>query len=142
LGCLSSLTICLFFPFISLSSMLCLSLVLSLSLSLSLSLTLTLPTPSLLSRVSVSLGVSCEESMEPNSPKKIQFSVPLFQSQLDPQASEHVSRKREREREIEREQRETEREREREQRADSLCLIGLCKTPFCFHDALKWSLLG
>lgn len=30
-------------------------------------------------------------TMEPNSPKKIQFSVPLFQSQLDPQAAEHVS---------------------------------------------------
>ncbi|KAA0715500.1 hypothetical protein E1301_Tti010122 [Triplophysa tibetana] len=28
--------------------------------------------------------------MEPNSPKKIQFSVPLFQSQLDPQAAEHL----------------------------------------------------
>uniref|UniRef100_A0A8C1W4A2 Protein phosphatase 1, regulatory (inhibitor) subunit 1C n=1 Tax=Cyprinus carpio TaxID=7962 RepID=A0A8C1W4A2_CYPCA len=27
--------------------------------------------------------------MEPNSPKKIQFAVPLFQSQLDPQAAEH-----------------------------------------------------
>jgi len=32
--------------------------------------------------------------MEPNSPKKIQFAVPLFQSQLDPQAAEHVSRER------------------------------------------------
>ncbi|XP_045560305.1 phosphatase 1 regulatory subunit 1C isoform X1 [Salmo salar] len=29
--------------------------------------------------------------MESNSPKKIQFSVPVFQSQLDPQASEHLS---------------------------------------------------
>ncbi|XP_064166302.1 protein phosphatase 1 regulatory subunit 1C-like isoform X2 [Anguilla rostrata] len=32
--------------------------------------------------------------MEPNSPKKIQFSVPLFQSQLDPQAAEHIRRRR------------------------------------------------
>lgn len=32
--------------------------------------------------------------MEPNSPKKIQFAVPLFQSHLDPQAAEHVSRDR------------------------------------------------
>ncbi|XP_031442224.1 protein phosphatase 1 regulatory subunit 1C [Clupea harengus] len=32
--------------------------------------------------------------MEPNSPKKIQFSVPLFQSQLDPQASEHIRKRR------------------------------------------------
>uniref|UniRef100_A0A8C7J890 Uncharacterized protein n=1 Tax=Oncorhynchus kisutch TaxID=8019 RepID=A0A8C7J890_ONCKI len=30
--------------------------------------------------------------MESNSPKKIQFSVPVFQRQLDPQASEHVSK--------------------------------------------------
>ncbi|KAM9484600.1 uncharacterized protein ACWYII_005258 isoform 1-T1 [Salvelinus alpinus] len=33
-----------------------------------------------------------ESSMESNSPKKIQFSVPVFQSQLDPQASEHRSK--------------------------------------------------
>ncbi|KAJ8349593.1 hypothetical protein SKAU_G00247230 [Synaphobranchus kaupii] len=32
--------------------------------------------------------------MDPNSPKKIQFSVPLFQSQLDPQAAEHIRRRR------------------------------------------------
>ncbi|XP_041725710.1 protein phosphatase 1 regulatory subunit 1C-like isoform X2 [Coregonus clupeaformis] len=32
--------------------------------------------------------------MEPNSPKKIQFSVPPFQSQLDPQAAEHIRRRR------------------------------------------------
>ncbi|POI30987.1 hypothetical protein CIB84_005263 [Bambusicola thoracicus] len=28
--------------------------------------------------------------MEPNSPKKIQFAVPLFQSQIDPEAAEQV----------------------------------------------------
>ncbi|XP_015214331.1 protein phosphatase 1 regulatory subunit 1C isoform X3 [Lepisosteus oculatus] len=32
--------------------------------------------------------------MEPNSPKKIQFAVPLFQSQLDPQASEQIRKRR------------------------------------------------
>uniref|UniRef100_A0A3P8ZGK6 Uncharacterized protein n=1 Tax=Esox lucius TaxID=8010 RepID=A0A3P8ZGK6_ESOLU len=32
--------------------------------------------------------------MEPNSPKKIQFDVPPFQSQLDPQAAEHIRRRR------------------------------------------------
>ncbi|KAK6315270.1 protein phosphatase 1 regulatory subunit 1A [Coregonus clupeaformis] len=32
--------------------------------------------------------------MEPNSPKKIQFSVPMFQRQLDPQASEHIRKRR------------------------------------------------
>uniref|UniRef100_A0A8C7VNM8 Protein phosphatase 1 regulatory subunit 1C n=1 Tax=Oncorhynchus mykiss TaxID=8022 RepID=A0A8C7VNM8_ONCMY len=32
--------------------------------------------------------------MESNSPKKIQFSVPVFQSQLDPQASEHIRKRR------------------------------------------------
>ncbi|MGH0121541.1 UNVERIFIED_CONTAM: hypothetical protein FKN15_073155 [Acipenser sinensis] len=32
--------------------------------------------------------------MEPNSPKKIQFAVPLFQSQLDPQAAEQIRRRR------------------------------------------------
>ncbi|XP_064800465.1 protein phosphatase 1 regulatory subunit 1C-like [Oncorhynchus masou masou] len=32
--------------------------------------------------------------MEPNSPKKIQFSVPVQQSQLDPQASEHIRKRR------------------------------------------------
>ncbi|KAJ8012950.1 hypothetical protein DPEC_G00048210 [Dallia pectoralis] len=32
--------------------------------------------------------------MEPNSPKKIQFAVPVFQSQLDPQASEHIRKRR------------------------------------------------
>lgn len=29
-------------------------------------------------------------AMEPNSPKKIQFAVPLFQSQIDPEAAEQV----------------------------------------------------
>lgn len=29
--------------------------------------------------------------MEPNSPKKIQFAVPLFQSQIAPEAAEQVS---------------------------------------------------
>lgn len=29
-------------------------------------------------------------TMEPNSPKKIQFAVPLFQSQIDPEAAEQV----------------------------------------------------
>ncbi|NXN60065.1 PPR1C phosphatase, partial [Rynchops niger] len=28
--------------------------------------------------------------MEPNSPKKIQFAVPLFQSQIDPEAAEQT----------------------------------------------------
>ncbi|NWI26984.1 PPR1C phosphatase, partial [Sula dactylatra] len=28
--------------------------------------------------------------MEPNSPKKIQFAVPLFQSQIDPEAAEQM----------------------------------------------------
>ncbi|KFQ01898.1 Protein phosphatase 1 regulatory subunit 1C, partial [Haliaeetus albicilla] len=32
--------------------------------------------------------------MEPNSPKKIQFAVPLFQSQIDPEAAEQVRKKR------------------------------------------------
>ncbi|KPP71569.1 hypothetical protein Z043_109498 [Scleropages formosus] len=32
--------------------------------------------------------------MEPNSPKKIQFAVPPFQNQLDPQAAEHIRRRR------------------------------------------------
>ncbi|XP_066497126.1 protein phosphatase 1 regulatory subunit 1C [Hoplias malabaricus] len=32
--------------------------------------------------------------MEPNSPKKIQFAVPLFQSNLDPQAAEHIRKRR------------------------------------------------
>ncbi|KAK6485031.1 hypothetical protein HHUSO_G12952 [Huso huso] len=32
--------------------------------------------------------------MEPSSPKKIQFAVPLFQSQLDPQAAEQIRRRR------------------------------------------------
>ncbi|XP_053327924.1 protein phosphatase 1 regulatory subunit 1C isoform X2 [Spea bombifrons] len=32
--------------------------------------------------------------MEPNSPKKIQFSVPIFQSQLDPEASEQIRKRR------------------------------------------------
>ncbi|XP_020317708.1 protein phosphatase 1 regulatory subunit 1A-like [Oncorhynchus kisutch] len=35
-----------------------------------------------------------ESSMESNSPKKIQFSVPVFQRQLDPQASEHIRKRR------------------------------------------------
>ncbi|KFO98334.1 Protein phosphatase 1 regulatory subunit 1C, partial [Calypte anna] len=29
--------------------------------------------------------------MEPNSPKKIQFAVPLFQSQIDPEAAEQLA---------------------------------------------------
>ncbi|KAB5577362.1 hypothetical protein PHYPO_G00209010 [Pangasianodon hypophthalmus] len=33
-------------------------------------------------------------TMEPNSPKKIQFAVPLFQSHLDPQAAEHIRKRR------------------------------------------------
>ncbi|KAL6484270.1 hypothetical protein MHYP_G00063150 [Metynnis hypsauchen] len=33
-------------------------------------------------------------NMEPNSPKKIQFAVPLFQSHLDPQAAEHIRKRR------------------------------------------------
>ncbi|KAK1789137.1 hypothetical protein P4O66_015084 [Electrophorus voltai] len=32
--------------------------------------------------------------MEPNSPKKIQFAVPPFQSHLDPQAAEHIRKRR------------------------------------------------
>ncbi|XP_059503646.1 protein phosphatase 1 regulatory subunit 1C isoform X4 [Stegostoma tigrinum] len=32
--------------------------------------------------------------MEPNSPKKIQFAVPLFQSHLDPEAAEQIRRRR------------------------------------------------
>ncbi|XP_076858296.1 protein phosphatase 1 regulatory subunit 1C isoform X2 [Brachyhypopomus gauderio] len=32
--------------------------------------------------------------MEPNSPKKIQFAVPSFQSHLDPQAAEHIRKRR------------------------------------------------
>ncbi|KAG8432512.1 hypothetical protein GDO86_016961 [Hymenochirus boettgeri] len=32
--------------------------------------------------------------MEPNSPKKIQFAVPVFQSQLDPEASEQIRKRR------------------------------------------------
>ncbi|KAJ8416924.1 hypothetical protein AAFF_G00328020 [Aldrovandia affinis] len=32
--------------------------------------------------------------MEPNSPKKIQFAMPLFHSHLDPQAAEHIRRRR------------------------------------------------
>ncbi|XP_035462690.2 protein phosphatase 1 regulatory subunit 1C [Scophthalmus maximus] len=32
--------------------------------------------------------------MEPSSPKKIQFAVPPLQGQLDPQASEHIRRRR------------------------------------------------
>ncbi|XP_010878401.1 protein phosphatase 1 regulatory subunit 1C isoform X2 [Esox lucius] len=35
-----------------------------------------------------------ESSMETNSPKKIQFAVPVFQSELDPQASEHIRKRR------------------------------------------------
>ncbi|NXY42704.1 PPR1C phosphatase, partial [Ceuthmochares aereus] len=31
--------------------------------------------------------------MEPNSPKKIQFAVPLFQSQIDPEAAEQVRKR-------------------------------------------------
>ncbi|CAB1457751.1 unnamed protein product [Pleuronectes platessa] len=32
--------------------------------------------------------------MEPSSPKKIQFAVPPLQGQLDPQAAEHIRRRR------------------------------------------------
>lgn len=32
--------------------------------------------------------------MEPGSPKKIQFAVPPLQGQLDPQAAEHIRRRR------------------------------------------------
>ncbi|KAM3605659.1 uncharacterized protein V6R79_002549 [Siganus canaliculatus] len=32
--------------------------------------------------------------MEPSSPKKIQFDVPPLQGQLDPQAAEHIRRRR------------------------------------------------
>ncbi|XP_074822961.1 protein phosphatase 1 regulatory subunit 1C isoform X3 [Natator depressus] len=32
--------------------------------------------------------------MEPNSPKKIQFAVPLFQSQIDPVAAEQIRKRR------------------------------------------------
>ncbi|XP_006121760.1 protein phosphatase 1 regulatory subunit 1C isoform X5 [Pelodiscus sinensis] len=32
--------------------------------------------------------------MEPNSPKKIQFAVPLFQSQIDPEAAEQIRKRR------------------------------------------------
>uniref|UniRef100_A0A803XX15 Protein phosphatase 1 regulatory inhibitor subunit 1C n=1 Tax=Meleagris gallopavo TaxID=9103 RepID=A0A803XX15_MELGA len=33
-------------------------------------------------------------AMEPNSPKKIQFAVPLFQSQIDPEAAEQIRKRR------------------------------------------------
>ncbi|XP_032549706.1 LOW QUALITY PROTEIN: protein phosphatase 1 regulatory subunit 1C [Chiroxiphia lanceolata] len=33
-------------------------------------------------------------TMEPNSPKKIQFAVPLFQSQIDPEAAEQIRKRR------------------------------------------------
>ncbi|XP_048200175.1 protein phosphatase 1 regulatory subunit 1C isoform X3 [Perognathus longimembris pacificus] len=32
--------------------------------------------------------------MEPNSPKKIQFAVPLFQSQIAPEAAEQIRKRR------------------------------------------------
>ncbi|NXJ75222.1 PPR1C phosphatase, partial [Trogon melanurus] len=32
--------------------------------------------------------------MEPNSPKKIQFAVPPFQSQIDPEAAEQIRKRR------------------------------------------------
>nr|XP_060610972.1 protein phosphatase 1 regulatory subunit 1C isoform X2 [Anolis sagrei ordinatus] len=32
--------------------------------------------------------------MEPNSPKKIQFAVPVFQSQIDPEAAEQIRKRR------------------------------------------------
>uniref|UniRef100_A0A8C5S6J4 Protein phosphatase 1 regulatory inhibitor subunit 1C n=1 Tax=Laticauda laticaudata TaxID=8630 RepID=A0A8C5S6J4_LATLA len=32
--------------------------------------------------------------MEPNSPKKIQFAVPLFQSQIDSEAAEQIRKRR------------------------------------------------
>ncbi|KAM9306016.1 LOW QUALITY PROTEIN: protein phosphatase 1 regulatory subunit 1C [Gastrophryne carolinensis] len=35
-----------------------------------------------------------QKNMEPNSPKKIQFAVPLFQSPLDPEASEQIRKRR------------------------------------------------
>ncbi|XP_056902889.1 uncharacterized protein LOC130533472 isoform X2 [Takifugu flavidus] len=53
------------------------------SLSLSLSLVL-----------SVFLSISQSVIMEPSSPKKIQFAVPPLQAQLDPQAAEHIRRRR------------------------------------------------
>ncbi|XP_008068651.2 uncharacterized protein LOC103272990 [Carlito syrichta] len=49
------------------------------------------------------LGVSLSElvtsliliiTMEPNSPKKIQFAVPLFQSQIAPEAAEQIRKRR------------------------------------------------
>ncbi|KAM6421172.1 LOW QUALITY PROTEIN: protein phosphatase 1 regulatory subunit 1C [Rhynochetos jubatus] len=33
-------------------------------------------------------------TMEPNSPKKIQFAVPVFQSQIDPEAAEQIRKRR------------------------------------------------
>ncbi|XP_049340805.1 protein phosphatase 1 regulatory subunit 1C isoform X2 [Astyanax mexicanus] len=61
------------------------SLFLFLSLSRSLSLFISL---------SLSRSGDPTLSMEPNSPKKIQFAVPLFQSHLDPQAAEHIRKRR------------------------------------------------
>ncbi|XP_071004649.1 protein phosphatase 1 regulatory subunit 1B-like [Oncorhynchus clarkii lewisi] len=52
-----------------------------------------LPLFLLLSLPPRSLSLS-SHNMEPNSPKKIQFSVPVRQSQLDPQASEHIRKRR------------------------------------------------
>lgn len=44
--------------------------------------------------MSLSISLQLALDMEPNSPKKIQFAVPLFQSQLDPQAAEHIRKRR------------------------------------------------
>ncbi|XP_005415953.2 protein phosphatase 1 regulatory subunit 1C [Geospiza fortis] len=40
------------------------------------------------------LGLNLSIAMEPNSPKKIQFAVPLFQSQIDPEAAEQIRKRR------------------------------------------------
>ncbi|XP_044069519.1 protein phosphatase 1 regulatory subunit 1C [Siniperca chuatsi] len=44
--------------------------------------------------MSVFLSFSQSVIMEPSSPKKIQFAVPPLQGQLDPQAAEHIRRRR------------------------------------------------
>nr|XP_023657446.1 protein phosphatase 1 regulatory subunit 1C isoform X2 [Paramormyrops kingsleyae] len=64
-----------------------------------------LSSPSLSSSLSLSLSRSLfpclslshclpARTMEPNSPKKIQFAVPPLQNHLDPQAAEHIRRRR------------------------------------------------
>ncbi|XP_014857495.1 PREDICTED: protein phosphatase 1 regulatory subunit 1C isoform X3 [Poecilia mexicana] len=56
--------------------------------------------PSLLHTTTLSLSLpiilSTSQSviMEPGSPKKIQFAVPPLQGQIDPQAAEHIRRRR------------------------------------------------